>query len=278
MRFISDSKSNPITHKTIQILKCLTRHEKPLEEAAAWTHVFTEGSPQTIAELSVHTAQVCAEAQILFDSNQLSREWERALLKIIETATSIDLQYQNWIDKNSLSEIWRYQTFYLSSNEALPADGMVQVHHDLYTAYVWNSCRSKRAHLHEVCLHCLSLLDCHPGAKDLSSKLKRLGLAENTVTHLRSSIEDMVSGICATVPFMLGDIDSAGKFVLEGKRLPLAGFMLLWPLHVARASTSKGSEKEAWIRRRFEFIDEKMGIRFSRPMANKIKKEPWNLS
>ena len=256
----------------------MTRHEKPLEEAAAWTHVFTEGPPQKIAELSVHTAQICAEAQILFDSNQLSREWERGLLEIIKSATSIDLQYQSWIDKNSLSEIWRYQTFSLSPNEALPADGMVQVHHDLYTAYIWNSCRSKRAHLHEVCLHCLSLLDCHPGAKDLSSKLHRLGLAEDIVTHLRGSIEDMVSGICATVPFMLGDIDSAGKFVREGKRLPLAGFMLLWPLHVARASTDKGGEKEAWIRGRFEFIDDKMGIRFSRLMANKVKKEPWNLA
>lgn len=256
----------------------MTRHEKPLEEAAAWTHLFTEGPPQEIAELSVHTAQICAEAQTLFDCNQPSTEWERGLLKVIKKATSIDLLYQGWVDKNSCSEIWRYQTFSLSPNEALPADGMVQVHHDFYTAYVWNSCRSKRAHLLEVCLHCISLLGCHQGAKDLSSKLKRLGLAEEMVTHLKCSIEDMVSDICATVPYMLGDIDSAGKLVLEGKRLPLAGFMLLWPLHVARASTNKDSEKEAWIRRRFEFIDDKMGIRYSRLMANKTKKEPWDLT
>ena len=77
---------------------------------------------------------------------------------------------------------------------------------------------------------------------------------------------------------MLGDIDLAGGFVLEGKRMPLAGFMLLWPLHVARASTNKSSEKEAWIRRRFEFIDSKMGIRYMRLMPDKIKKEPWNLT
>lgn len=262
----------------MQIIKCLTRHEKPLKEAAAWTRRLTRGPAQKIAELSVHTAQICAEAQILFDSSQQSKHWERGLLKIIEDATTIDLLYQSWIDKNSLSEIWRYQTFSLSPDEALPADGMVQVHHDFYTAHVWNSCRSKRAHLHEVSLHCLSLLGCHPGAKDLSSKLKSLKLAENMLTRFRCIIEDMVSGICATVPFMLGDIDSAGKFVLDGKRMPLAGFMLLWPLHVARASMNKGSEKEAWIRGRFEVIDGKMGIRYMRLMANKIKKEPWNLT
>jgi hypothetical protein len=60
--------------------------------------------------------------------------------------------------------------------------------------------------------------------------------------------------------------------------MPLAVFMLLRPLHVARASTNKGSEKEARIRRRFEFIDSKMGIRYMRLMANKIKKESWNLT
>jgi len=88
----------------------------------------------------------------------------------------------------------------------------------------------------------------------------------------------MVSDICAAVPFILGDIDLAGKLAPERKRMPLAGYMLLWPLHVARASTNKGSEQETWIKRRFEFIDSKMGIRFGRLMANKVKKEPWNLS
>jgi len=146
---------------------------------------------------------------------------------------------------------------------------MVQVHHDVYTAYIWTSCRSKRAHLHEVSLHCLSLLGCHPGAKELSSKLKSLESAKNLLTRFRCIIEDMVSGICATVPFTLGDVDLAGRFVLEGKRMPLAVFMLLRPLHVARASTNKGSEKEAWTRRRSDFIDSKMGIRYMRLMANK---------
>ncbi len=155
---------------------------------------------------------------------------------------------------------------------------MVQVHHDVYTAYIWTSCRSKRAHLHEVSLNCLSLLGCYPGAKDLSSKLNSLELAKNLLTRFRCIIADIVSGICATVPFMLGDIDLAGGFVLEGKRMPFAEFILLWPLHVARASANKASEKEAWIRRRFEFIDSKMGIRYMRLMPDKIKKEPWNLT
>ncbi len=260
-------------------MKCLTRHEKPLEEAGAWTHVFaTNGSSQKIAELGVHTAQICAEAQILFDSSEHSKAWKRGILKIIKDTIAIDILYRDWIEKYSMSENWRYQTVYLSPNEALPADGMVQVHHDFYTAHIWNSCRSKRAHLHEVSLHCLSLLGCDPETTDLSSKLKSLDLAESLLTRSKSIIDDMVSGICATVPFMLGDIDMVGELALERKSMPLAGYMLLWPLHVARASTNEGSEKEAWIKSSFESIDSKVGIRFGRLMAEKNKKEPWNLS
>ncbi len=59
---------------------------------------------------------------------------------------------------------------------------------------------------------------------------------------------------------MLRDIDFVGDLTLEGKRISLAGCMLLGPLLVARASTNKGSEMEAWINRRFEFIDCEMGI------------------
>ena len=260
-------------------MKCLTRHEKPLEEAGAWTRVFgTEGPPHEMAQISIHTTQICAEAQVLFDSSERNDEWKYGLLGIIKEATAIDLLYQSWIDKYSISETWRYQTVYLSPNDALPADGMVQVHHDFYTAYIWAACRSKRAHLYEVSLHCLSLLGCQLGAKDLSLKLKSLCLDENLLTRFECIIKDMISGICATAPFLLGDIDSAGKLALERKRMPLAGYMLLWPLLVARASSNKGSEMEAWINRRFECIDSEMGIRYGRLMANKIKKESWDLS
>jgi hypothetical protein len=88
----------------------------------------------------------------------------------------------------------------------------------------------------------------------------------------------MVSGICASVPFMLGDIDSTGKFVLEKKRMLLGGKQLLWPLHVARASTEDGSDTETWIRGRLELIDTTLGIRFGQLVANKLEKELWVLN
>ena len=267
------------THSTIQIMKCLTRHEKPLEEAGAWTLVFgPQGPPQEMAQISIDTAHICAEAQVLSDSSERDDGWKYGLLGIIKEAMAVDLLYQSWIDNYSICEPWRYQTVYHPPNDALPANGMVQVHHDLYTGYIWASCCGKRAHLLEVSLHCLSLLGCHSGAKNLSMKLQRLHLDENLLTRFQSIIEDMISGICATVPFMLGDIDSTAKLTSKRKRIPLAGFMLLWPLLVARTSSNEGSEREAWINARLGFIDSGLGIKYGRLIANKIKKERWELS
>ncbi len=68
------------------------------------------------------------------------------------------------------------------------------------------------------------------------------------LTRFRYATEDMVPIIHATQPFGLGDIDLAGNFSPQEEKMLPSGFMLLWPLHVARASTNKGSKKESWIR------------------------------
>lgn len=86
-------------------MKCLTRHEKPLEEAGAWTRVFgIEGPPQEMAQISIHTAQICAEAQVLFGSSERNDVWRYGLLRIIKETIAIDLLYQSWINNYSISD------------------------------------------------------------------------------------------------------------------------------------------------------------------------------
>jgi hypothetical protein len=265
---------NALTNRFIQIIKCLTRHKMPLDIAGNGMDVLgTNDLPQELAGINFRTAQVCAKAQVFFDNgNRVD------LVNVIEDAIALDMQFQIWIDECFKSEGWAYQTFLVAPDETIPADGVVEVHRDLWTAHIWNSCRSKRAHLHEVLLHCLSLLDCYPGAKNQSSKLRSLGLDEDLFENSRHVIDDMVSGICSSVPFLFGDVDSSGKIPREKRRMPLAGKQLVWPLHVARASVEGGSETEIWIKGRLNFIDSTLGIRFGRLVADKARKEPWILS
>ena len=94
----------------------------------------------------------------------------------------------------------------------------------------------------------------------------------------KNVIENMVSGICSSVPFMLGEIDESGQFTDEKKSLPLGGYLLVWPLHVAMASTTVGSKTEAWIRETLNCIDRSLGIRLAGLVARRVRKESWNLS
>lgn len=112
----------------------------------------------------------------------------------------------------------------------------------------WKGCRSKRAHLQEVFLHCLFLYICRPEAKNLHMTLRKLILDSDSFIRSKCIIEDMVFEMCANVPFMLGSIDSLEKYTPEVRGMPLGGYLSIWPLHVARASTKERSEITAWTR------------------------------
>jgi hypothetical protein len=59
----------------MQINRCLTIHGRPLDQAAAWVQVFGEKSlALEIEKISILTAQLCAEAQILFDMTNAAKD------------------------------------------------------------------------------------------------------------------------------------------------------------------------------------------------------------
>jgi hypothetical protein len=94
-------------------------------------------------------------------------------------------------------------------------------------------------------LHCFVLLSSSAEAEEGPSNLDETEADEDLMARSEAIIEDMVTGICASVPFMLGDIDSAGRCPLEKKRTPLKGYKMIWPLHVVLASTKQGSTRDA---------------------------------
>ena len=267
------------TDSIIQIMKCIMWHEKPLEDANAWVARFGKKRvPVLLMQLNCRTAQWCAEAQILFDTGSHNKEWERALLDVVKDANLIDREYQNIIDHYSSSEFTRHRTFFAPPGLSLPAGQMVRTYYDIWAGYIWTGARAKRVHLHEVLLHCFDILDSHHSeAESLSSRLERLNLRDESRVQSKLIIEEMVSDICAAVPFMLGDVDAKGKHVLGVRRMPLGGYVMMWPLNVARASVEQGSEREIWMVDRLDFINAKMGIRLAGMAAKRRKKVPWDL-
>jgi hypothetical protein len=162
------------------------------------------------------------------------------------------------------SEQFAYHMFPNLPTSIFPNDGLAYTYHDLLVAFAWMGCLSRRMHINNVLIHCLSFLD------------ERDPLQQQEEAS-KSIIEVSGSWICASVPFMLQDIDGSGEATLVKKKKSLEGYMLIWPLHVVRWSTEQGSGKEKWVKAVLEYINMKFGIGSAQLLAMKPRKEAWKL-
>lgn len=92
-----------------------------------------------------------------------------------------------------------------------------------------------------------------------------------------SIIKEMISNIRASIPFCFGTIDSAGKVVKNPKPQPIVGYFTLFPLYLAMVSAEDGSETEAWLRGKLEYVSGAMGITLATQLAHRGKKDPWDI-
>lgn len=86
----------------------------------------------------------------------------------------------------------------------------------MHTQTAWYPVAHSRIHiyLHEVLLYCVSLIELHPLTGATS-------YIEETRIQSRMIISEMVSGICASTDFCLGDINSVGDPAPTEYRMPL---------------------------------------------------------
>lgn len=75
------------------------------------------------------------------------------------------------------------------------------------------------------------------------------------------SLQDTVDNICATVPFLLGEVDSDGTLSAESRRRALGGYYLVWSLHVVGSVRCLPFTQEAWIADRLMHIGNVLGIK-----------------
>lgn len=263
-------------------MRCLATHTEPPKEADIWLQTYLKDDAGLhLARCNLRLARLCAEAQQLFDETASRNEkWILGLLHVVKEAIIIDIEYQNWT--NSTSDPWRYKILRAvlqpssdrRTDTRSPASPTTStyIYHDIWVAHVWNNYRSSRIHLHEVLLHCIALLQEPKNGEMLS--------IDPEVTRVESEfiIAEALHDICASVPFCMGEIDSIGNVNGSSCRMPLCGYLLIWPLFVANASAKSGSAEDEWIREKLEYISDVMGIGRARELANRARKEPWDLT
>lgn len=204
--------------------------------------------------------------------------WILGLLHIIKDAIVLDLRYEGWSE--ATYESCSYYRLRMYSTRADVSDGasyripqktLPHVYYDIWVGLVWNLYRSYRLHLHEILLHGLDLLQSYPPASELCIDLHA------TRDQSKSIIYNLLSDICDSVPFCLDDIDSNGKIVKSARRIPLAGYLLIWPLYLASVSLEPGSISNRWILEKLEYISRVMGMQKAGKLARRVRRGSWEL-
>jgi hypothetical protein len=229
-----------------------------------------------LAIINLRTARLCYDAQELFDSSSQDKWWILKTLQLIKEAILIDLEYQAWSE--SVPAPWRHRSFRASTSSlgegvaiGSPYDSVSpHVYQDVYVAFVSNNYRGARIHLHEIILRCTALIECHPLGDSFDSG--------QTKEQSRAIITEMISEICASTAFCLGDINSTGQLSPPGcSKMPLGGYLMLWGLWMAYNSAPNGSENKDWLRGKLEYISNSMGIRAAMALIERKRDNPWDL-
>jgi len=148
-----------------------------------------------------------------------------------------------------------------------------QVYEDVQTAGTWNNYRAVRIHLNEVPLRCCCLATSHTYAEALDLDFS------GTETQCQAIISELITDICASAAFCLGEIDSSGNPNSGAEKgMALGGYLMLFPIWVARSSSRDDEGGLRWFDEKLRFVSERMGIKMAQMILDQPVKDPWDLT
>jgi hypothetical protein len=114
--------------------------------------------------------------------------------------------------------------------------------------YVCNFYRSVRIHLYEALLLATRIEE-HSGWRFPSS-----------IVSWTTAVEDIATEICASVPYIQGDVDALGHPTSTTLGGTWRAYSLLWPLAAVATAKAASSHSRRWAAARLRYIGEVLGI------------------
>jgi len=127
--------------------------------------------------------------------------------------------------------------------------GKVDMYPDMFVATMWNSARISRIFLAVIIIRCAAWV-CFPVDYRTTpeyAQYSRVG-------------QDMITNIIASIPFHLGCTFEDGTIKTRDDAGLIGGFFCIWPLICASCSDFTTDAQRLWIKGRFKFISETMGM------------------
>ena len=174
--------------------------------------------------------QSIADIQKLIDAGDRDMQFEVQLSRLILKAAGYEHDLGD--SYRSASEKWQYREVQVDweshdpGKVMSPEGGIFYIYRDQWMAVHWNIFRCARIILHTLIIECLELLDI------MGSSVPWHDFKSEVVSRDKSCsiIRAMISDLCASIPFGLGEIDSTGALRVGSQKRGAGGYFLLFPL------------------------------------------------
>lgn len=180
-------------------------------------------------------------------------EYPASFSMLIESCKALDLEIAQW--SHNLPDDWIPLFVESQQGESLITYQRVPM------AAIWNYYRAVRLVLQRLILELNRTLATIMGASD--------SYQDDPVTA--SVIQEMITDVCRTIPFSLGDVDSLGNPIrsMEGKPQIRAfhGYTLLWPLWYVLSSGLATPAQTQLIRSVLSRVGSALGIKLALILA-----------
>ena len=186
------------------------------------TWMMTQTLQTPASKVSTFSLQVgkmkCIVNSLLSDEAQCPAP---SLTVIIESIVDLDAKMKNWHLCGDSRWTRKTTEWYLPSGKRSDAD----YYSDVQVSKVWNHWRDARMILHSALIDLVA----HIQSSKIDYSIRDL---ESTREGSMRTINDMIAGVCASIPFHLQKIDATGRPSTQRNQRILGGCALIWPLQM----------------------------------------------
>ena len=281
----------------ILLWKDLQEQRRPTLGLIDWpVALHSNPAVESSARLAVRVVDVCGRAREAAEVALADRdlEWMQSLGLLIQDALDVDQEVQQQLD--SPPKNWRWWSLPVpwatrpassnSSSSSEPGENgdtqhssamypsRIDIYPNLTIATHWNTVRGNRLPIFRTFRNLSLLTQQHPlfGFPTLPS-----------VADLTNSLNATVADICASVPFLVGDVDASGRLSDTGARIQGGHVLaLIWALHMMCGIDGLEPGLKAWmlgvLARMGTAGAFKQGLVLSRLHSEPTVPRPWGLT
>ena len=244
-------------------MRNLSQHTRPNRVIEALVRSpIREPAPRKLGALVCETCHLLARADDILSESMPPSEVPDSLLEIISRGAVLDQKLEAWAD--ALPAPYRYKSVHtpdysLENTLGLHPIPSFHLYSNIFIASSWNLNRITRMILLTNVGRWISAL-----VKASPQKMKS---TENKDYDLQTTdkIQSLVGDICASVPYLLGELDQEGKLQHPQHTKAIGGLYLLFPLRAMLFIDSIDPVQKARIRKRLAYIKNAVGIQGALP-------------